>query len=224
MKIDILTLFPEMMEGPLNQSILKRAQEKNLLSIKIWDLRKWTKDNHKTVDGKPFGGGAGMVMMIEVIDRALEELKTKESKVIFLTPQGQPFKQRKAQELSSAKHLIFLCGHYEGVDERVRENLVDEEISLGDFVLTGGEIPAMAVIDATARLLPGVLGNKDSIKDESFNKNRLEYPQYTRPADYKGWKVPKELLSGNHKEIDRWREESSLKRTKKVRPELLIND
>ena len=243
MKIDILTLFPDMFAGPFGESIIKRAIQKNKVEIEIHNLRKWSKDKHKTVDGKPFGGGAGMVMMVEVLDKAVRELKKTQGsepsfprergvqtadgsepprpRVIFLTPQGKPYKQEKARELSEVDHIIFICGHYEGIDERIRESLVDEEISIGDYVLTGGEIPTMVVVDSIVRLLPGVLGNEESIKDESFGSNLLEYPQYTRPADYKGMKVPEVLLSGHHKEIEEWRKKESIKRTKKVRPDLV---
>ncbi|MEA3355136.1 MAG: tRNA (guanosine(37)-N1)-methyltransferase TrmD [Patescibacteria group bacterium] len=312
MKIDILTIFPKMFNGPFNQSMVKKAQDKDLVEINIHNLRKWSKDKHKTVDDKPFGGGAGMVMKVDVIDRALRELfsgsstnsspqrsglkglpsrtdlnlgsPVKESplasktdlstaKVIFLTPQGKPYKQKKAKELSRLNHIIFICGHYEGIDERIREKFVDEEISIGDYVLTGGEIPVMVVVDSLVRLIPSVLGNDESINDESFsevsgsstnssasikvepslvntrvntpqtrgfrkgfnlitpsrtdfstkirNPLLLEYPQYTRPAEYKGMKVPKILLSGHHKEIKEWRKKQSIKRTKKVRPDLV---
>ncbi|MBU1085267.1 tRNA (guanosine(37)-N1)-methyltransferase TrmD [Patescibacteria group bacterium] len=310
MKIDILTLFPDMFTGPFGKSIVKRAIDKKLLSINIHNLRKWSKDKHKTVDGKPFGGGAGMILRVDVIDRALRELSlfsgsstnssplrsglkgvpsrtdlfttgtsetclparqgseptrhesrtdlftnkvpNHKTKVIFLTPQGKPYKQKKAKELAKLDHIIFICGHYEGIDERIREKFVDEEISIGDYVLSGGEIPTMVVVDSLVRLMPGVLGNDESIKNESFsefsgpstdsnpvrsglkgvpsrtdlnlevrNPLLLEYPQYTRPADYKGMKVPEVLLSGHHKEIEAWRKNQSIKRTKKVRPDLI---
>lgn len=220
MKIDIISLFPEMFDGPFRESIIKRAVNKKIAEIKIHNLRKWTKDKHKTVDGKPFGGGPGMILKIEVLDKAIKKLKTKNAKVLLLSPQGKVFNQKKAQSLSGYKHLIVICGHYEGFDERVRK-LVDEEISIGDYVLTGGEIPAMVIVDSVVRLLPGVVGNKNSIKDESFNQGLLEYPQYTRPAEYKGMKVPEVLLSGNHKEIDKWRKEQAEKRTKKRRLDLV---
>ena len=222
MKIDIITLFPEMFKGPFSESIVKRAQEKNLLKIKIHNLRKWVKDKHKTVDNHSFGGGVGMVLMIEPIYKAIKELKKKESKVILLTPQGKVFRQKRAEKLSKEKHLIFICGHYEGVDERIREKLVDEEISIGDYVLTGGELPAMVVIDSITRLIPKVLSKKEALKIESFSfKDLLEYPQYTRPSNFKGWKVPEVLLSGNHKEINEWREKKAFEKTKKRRPDLL---
>jgi tRNA (guanine37-N1)-methyltransferase len=220
MKIDILTIFPSMVVGPLQESILGRAQKNKLVSITVHDLRKYTLDKHRSVDTKPYGGGPGMVMRVEVIDRAIKDLKTKESKVILLTPQGKVFKQTMASKLSKEKHLVLICGHYEGFDERIRK-LVNEEISIGDYVLTGGELPAMVVVDAAVRLLPGVVGNAESIKSESFAKNRLEYPQYTRPDDYQGMKVPEVLLKGNHKEIEKWRNEQSEMRTKKRRSDLI---
>jgi len=222
MKIDILTIFPEMFEGPFKESMIKRAQEKKLVEIKIHNLRNWTEDKHKTVDDKPFGGGPGMIMKVEVIDKALKDLKLKNSRVILLTPQGKTFKQKTARELSKVKHIILICGHYEGFDERIREYFVDEEISIGNYVLTGGEIPAMVVVDSVVRLIPGVVGNEKSTKDESFSNGLLEYPQYTRPADYKGRKVPEVLLSGNHKEIEKWRKEQAKKKTKKRRSDLLM--
>ncbi|MFH1280626.1 MAG: tRNA (guanosine(37)-N1)-methyltransferase TrmD [Candidatus Beckwithbacteria bacterium] len=222
MKIDVLTIFPEMFHEVLNSSIIGRAQKKNLVKIKIHNLRDWTKDKHKTVDDKPFGGGAGMVMKVEIIDKALLDLRKKDSLIILLTPQGKTFKQKTAMSLSKKKHLIFVCGHYEGFDERIR-TLVDEEVSIGDYVLTGGELPAMVIIDTVVRLLPGVVGNKESIKDESFSApaGGLEYPQYTRPEKYKTMKVPTVLLSGNHALIKQWREQEALKRTKQRRADLL---
>lgn len=228
MKIDILTLFPEMFKGPFDESIIKRAQEKRLVEIKIHNLRKWARDKHKTVDDRPFGGGVGMVLMIEPVYKALKELHKKDSKVILLTPKGKVFNQKLAGKFSKEKHLIFICGHYEGVDERVREHLVDEEISIGDYVLTGGELPAMVVVDTVTRLIPGVLKKEEAIKSESFSQLQtpnsrllLEYPQYTRPADFKGWQVPEVLFSGDHKKIAEWRKKKSLERTKKQRPDLL---
>ena len=226
MKIDILTLFPEMFKGPFDESIIKRAQEKDLAKIRIHNLRKWTKDNHKTVDDRPFGGGVGMILMVEPIYEALKELRRKDSKVILLTPQGEVFKQKTAQKLSQKKHLIFVCGHYEGVDERIREHLIDEEISIGDYILTGGEIPAMTIIDSVIRLIPGVLKKEEAVKLESFSQNKtdkclLEHPHYTRPAKFKDWKVPEILLSGNHAEIEKWRKKEAERKTKKRRPDLL---
>ena len=229
MKIDILTLFPEMFTGPLDHSIVKRAQEKGKVEIETHFLRRWTEDRHKTVDDRPFGGGVGLVLMVEPIFRALKDLKKKESKIILLSPQGKPFNQEKASKLSKEKHLIFVCGRYEGIDERIREHLIDEEISLGDFILTGGEIPAMAITDALVRLIPGVLEKQEAVQNESFSRFKvegkdrqlLEYPQYTRPAKFNNWSVPKILLSGNHQKIDTWRLKKALQKTKKTRPDLL---
>lgn len=221
MKIDILTLFPKMFKGPFDESIIKRAQEKGLVEIKIHNLRKWAKDKHKTVDNRPFGGGVGMVLMIEPIYDALKKLRKKDSRVILLTPQGKVFNQKLARKFSKEKHLIFICGHYEGVDERIREHLVNEEVSIGDYVLTGGELPAMIVVDTIVRLIPNVLEKPEATKNESFSAKTLEYPQYTRPANFKNWKVPEVLLSGNHKKIAEWRKKKAIERTKKRRPDLL---
>jgi len=220
MKIDILTLFPEMFKGPFDESMVKRAQKKNLVQIKIHNLRKWAEDKRKTVDEKPFGGGVGMVLMIKPIAKALKDLKKPKSKVILLDPRGKVFNQKTAQRLSKSNHLIFICGHYEGVDERVKERLIDEEISIGDYVLTGGELPTMIVIDTLVRLIPGVLEKSEATQKESFSP-LLEYPQYTKPANFKGWQVPEVLLSGDHKKIDQWRQKMSLEITKKRRPDLL---
>lgn len=209
MKIDILTLFPEMFEGPFNESIVKRAQNKSLVEIKIHDLRKWGLDERRTVDDRPYGGGPGMIMRVDVVDNALRDLRTKEpknSRVILLDATGEKFIQQKAVQLSKVEHLILIAGHYEGVDHRVHEHLVDEVISIGDYVLTGGELPAMILVDSIVRLIPGVVGKEISIIEESHSKpGYVEYPQYTRPEEYKGWKVPEVLLSGNHKKIDMWR-------------------
>ena len=218
LNIDILTIFPRMFVGPLSESILSRAQRNGLIKIKIHDLRDWAKDKRKTVDDKPFGGGAGMVLKVDIIDKALTHLGPGHK--ILLTPQGKVFNQKLAQKLSRKKRLILIAGHYEGFDERIR-SLVDEEISIGDYVLTGGELPAMVVTDAVVRLLPGVVGNKASTTDESFSAGLLEYPQYTRPAEYKGKKIPKILLSGDHAAVNKWRAEESRKRTKSRRPDLL---
>ena len=207
MKIDILTLFPNMFEGPFRESIIKRAQDKNLVEIIIHDLRKWGLDDRRTVDDRPYGGGPGMIMRVDVVDSALKELKTKNSKVILLDATGERFTQQKTVELSKLEHLILIAGHYEGVDHRVHEHLVDEVISIGDYVLTGGEIPAMVIIDSIVRLIPGVVGKEASIVEESHSQpGYLEYPQYTRPEKYKKWNVPEVLLSGNHKEIKNWRQ------------------
>ena len=224
MKIDILTLFPEMFKGPFGESIVKIAQNKKLVEINIRNLRDWGEDKRKTVDDRPYGGGIGMILRVDILERALNELRSKEpnkkKKIILLDPGGRKFDQKKAVELSRLEHLIFIAGHYEGYDERIK-NFVDEEISIGDFILTGGEIPTMAVIDSIVRLLPGVL-DPEAIKNESFSLGTsLEYPQYTRPEEYKGLKVPEVLLSGNHKEIEKWRIEKAEERTKKLRPDLL---
>jgi tRNA (guanine37-N1)-methyltransferase len=224
MKIDILTLFPEMFQGPFSESIIKRAQQKEIITINIHNLRKWTKDNHHTVDDHPYGGGAGMVLMVEPVSGAIKDLKKKNSKVLLMTPQGKPFKQRVAQELAKIEHLIIIAGHYEGFDERIREHLIDEEISMGDFVLTGGEIPAMALVDSVVRLIPGVLKKEESTMYESFSENLLEYPQYTRPENFNNWKVPEILLSGNHKEIKKWRDEKAIEKTQAKRPDLLAKN
>ncbi|MFA6142829.1 MAG: tRNA (guanosine(37)-N1)-methyltransferase TrmD [Candidatus Omnitrophota bacterium] len=219
MRIGVLTLFPKMFEGILGESILKRAQNKGLVAIKVHNLRDWTSDSHKTADDKPFGGGPGMVMKIEPIFAALRELK-KKSRVILLTPQGVRLDQPLARKLAKEKSLILICGHYEGVDERARA-LADEEISIGDYILTCGEIPALALMDSIVRLIPGVLGDNRSTADESFEDDLLEYPQYTRPADFEGMKVPEILLNGDHKKIEEWRRKEAIKRTKARRPDLL---
>ena len=219
MRIDVLTLFPKMFDAVLGESILKRSQEKKIVEIKVHNLRDWTEDAHRSADDKPFGGGAGMVMKIEPVSRALEELKGK-SKVILLTPQGKPLDQKLVKNLAKSDRLILICGHYEGVDERVRD-LVDEEISIGDYVLTCGELPAMVLIDSIVRLIPGVLGDDESVKSESFESGMLEYPQYTRPAEFEGRKVPEVLLSGDHKKIEAWRKSEALKRTMERRSDLI---
>jgi len=221
MKIDILTLFPKMFKGPFDESIIKRAQKKGLIEIQTHDLRKWTKDKRKTVDDRPFGGGTGMILMVEPIYKALRDLKNKNSKVILMDPRGRTFNQKIAGNLAKEKHLIFICGHYEGVDERVKKHLVDEEISIGDYVLTGGELPAMIIIDTLIRQIPGVLIKPEASSKESFSENLLEYPQYTRPANFKGWKITEVLLSGNHRQIAEWRKKKALELTKKRRPDLL---
>jgi len=221
MKIDVLTLFPAMFAGPLDESIIMRARKKGLLDLKIHQLRDWTHDRHKTVDDKPFGGWPGMLMKPEPLFEAVESLKRAETKVILLTPSGRKFSQKIARELAQEKDLLLVTGHYEGFDERVRETLADDELSIGDYVLTNGALPAMVVIDAVARLLPGVLGDDDSSRDESFSEGLLEYPQYTRPAEFRGMNVPEVLLSGNHAEIEKWRREQAKARTEKHRPDLL---
>ena len=221
MKIDVLTLFPAMFAGPLDESIVKRAREAKLLDLKIHNLRDWTHDRHKTVDDRPFGGGPGMLLKVEPLFEAIESLQREQTKVILLSPSGRKFTQEIARELSQEKDLVLVCGSYEGFDERVREALADDELSIGDYVLTNGALPAMVVIDAVARLLPGVLGDDESSHDESFSAGLLEYPQYTRPAEFRGMKVPDVLLSGNHAEIEKWRREQAKLRTEKQRPDLL---
>ena len=220
MKIDILTLFPDMFKPVLSESILKRAQEKGLVEINLHYLRKWTEDKRGTVDDRPFGGGPGMVLKLEPIYKALQELQEEGSFVILMGPQGRRLEQRLAIELASKSHLIIISGHYEGVDERVRENLIDMEVSIGDYILTCGELPAMVLIDCVVRLIPGVLGNEYANEFESFQNYLLEYPQYTRPAEFNNWRVPEVLLSGDHKKIERWRYAMAIKRTKKLRPDL----
>lgn len=208
MKIDILTLFPDMFKGPFDASIIKRAESKNLIQIEVHDLRKWGEGERRNVDDRPFSGGPGMLLRVDVIDKALQKIKKQNSKIILLDATGTRFTQQKTIELSKVEHLILIAGHYEGVDHRVHEHLVDEIVSIGDYVLTGGEIPAMVLVDSVIRLIPGVLGKDESSIDESHKEpGYLEYPQYTRPENYKDWKVPKILLSGNHKEIAKWRSE-----------------
>ena len=210
-----------MFAGPLDESIVKRAREAKLLDLKIHNLRDWTHDRHKTVDDKPFGGGPGMLLKVEPLFEAIESLQREKTKVILLSPSGRKFSQEIARELAQEKDLLLVCGSYEGFDERVREALADDELSIGDYVLTNGALPAMVVIDAVARLLPGVLGDDESSHDESFSAGLLEYPQYTRPAEFRGMKVPEVLLSGNHAEIEKWRREQAKLRTEKRRPDLL---
>ena len=219
MKIDILTLFPDMFEGVLNESILARAQATSKVTITTHNIRDYSKDPHKKVDDYGFGGGAGMVLMPEPIYDAIQDVKTPDSKVILLTPQGVPYKQEHAYRLAKETHLIFVCGHYEGFDERIR-SFVDEEISMGDYVLTGGEVPCMAIVDSIVRLLPGVI-EEQSHREDSFNNHLLDYPVYTKPVDFRGMKVPDVLLSGHHENIKKWREEEQLKKTKERRPDLL---
>jgi tRNA (guanine37-N1)-methyltransferase len=221
MKIDVLTLFPAMFAGPLDESIIMRARKSGRLDLKIHQLRDWTHDRHKTVDDRPFGGGPGMLMKVEPLFEAVESLKREGTKVILLSPVGRKFDQAIARELAQEKDLLLVTGHYEGFDQRVREGLADDELSIGDYVLTNGALPAMVVIDAVARLLPGVLGDDASSSDESFSHGLLEYPQYTRPAEFRGMKVPEVLLNGNHAEIEKWRREQAKVRTKAQRPDLL---
>ena len=228
MKIDILTLFPEICRAPLNESIMKRAQENKIVDLRVHNLRDWTTDKHHVVDGAPFGGGQGMVMKPEPIFAGVDGLKQETSNaeiqkptVILMSPAGRRLDQKMASELSKESHLIIICGHYEGVDHRVIEHLVDLEVSIGDYVLTNGAIAAVVLVDAVVRLLPGALGHEHSALDDSFSAELLEGPQYTRPADFRGWKVPEVLLSGNHAEIAKWRKEQALNRTKENRPDLL---
>lgn len=224
MKIDVLSLFPEMFEGVLHSSIMKKAQEQQAASFQVTDFRDYATNKHRKVDDYPYGGGAGMVLKPEPLFAAVEAVtRTSDSKprVILMCPQGERFTQKKAEELAKEQHLVFICGHYEGYDERIREHLVTDEISLGDFVLTGGEVASMAIIDSVVRLLPDVLGNDQSAVHDSFSTGMLEHPQYTRPATFNGLEVPPVLLSGNHAEIEKWREEQAFLRTAERRPELL---
>lgn len=229
LRIDVVTLFPGFFEWPFNHSLLKQAQAKGKVRLATYNLRDFTEDRHRTADEKPFGGGAGMVLKPEPVFRAVEAIPGR-GHVILLSPRGRPFTQDGAQRLARKKHLILVCGHYEGVDERVSRHLVREEISLGDFVTMGGEAPALSLIESVARLVPGVLGNPESLKEESFRKSRngtagrrLEFPQYTRPRAFRGWEVPPVLLSGNHPAIAEWRKKESLRLTQKNRPDLLKN-
>ncbi len=225
MKIDILTLFPEMFLGPFGVSIIKRAREKGLLDISTTNIRDFARDKHRITDDYPFGGGAGMVMkpepIIEAVDALTCEIGRIPDTVILLSPQGEVFNQQTAIELAQHRHIVFICGHYEGIDERVRDTVVNKEMSIGDYVLTGGELPCMVIIDALARMIPGVLGEEESAVKDSFYDGLLEYPQYTRPREYRGITVPEILLSGDHGKIARWRRQQSLKRTLERRPDLL---
>jgi tRNA (guanine37-N1)-methyltransferase len=238
-KIDIITLFPEICRAPLSESIMKRAQEERIVDLHIHNLRDWTTDKHHVVDDAPFGGGQGMVMKPEPIFAAVESLKktpnvkrptsnaehsaidNRQWKILLMSPAGRRFDQQMAQQLSQEPHLIIICGHYEGVDHRVIEHLIDLEVSIGDYVLTNGAIAAVILIDSIVRLLPGTLGHEQSAADDSFSNGLLEAPQYTRPADFRGWKVPEVLLSGNHAQIAKWRKEQAIKRTRENRPDLL---
>jgi tRNA (guanine37-N1)-methyltransferase len=224
MRIDIITIFPEMFSAVLGESIIKRAQQKGRVKIFVHDLRDYSLDKHRKVDDRPFGGGSGMLMQAQPIFAAVEKIKKKirgKAKVILLCPQGDRFTQSKAKALSRRRNLILICGHYEGVDERVRQYLVNEEISIGDYVLTGGELAAMVLVDSVVRLIPGVLGDKNSLNFESFEGNLLEYPQYSRPAKFRGYAVPEVLISGAHDKILAWRKLQALKRTRLRRPDLL---
>lgn len=228
MKISIITLFPEVFEPILNSSILKRAQKKGKVEFEFINLRDFGEGRHQIVDGRPYGGGAGMLFRADILAKALDFTKSKRSlrntKVILTSASGKPYKQQDAKRLSKFNHLVIVCGHYEGVDQRFIEKCVDEEISIGDYVLTGGEIPAMIIADTIVRLIPGVLEKPEATENESFSDGLLEYPQYTRPESWEGLKVPRVLLSGNHQEIDKWRKDQSIKKTKKVRPEIIQKD
>ena len=221
MRIDVLTLFPAMFAGPLDESIIKRAREAGRLDLALHNLRDYAHDRHKTVDDRPFGGGPGMLLKPEPIFEAVAALACENTRVILLSPAGRRFDQAIARELAGLEHLLLVSGHYEGFDERARQTLAQDELSIGDYVLTNGALPVMVIIDAVTRLLPGVLGDEDSAREESFSQGLLEYPQYTRPAEFRGMKVPEVLLSGNHAEIARWRAEQAQQRTKERRPDLL---
>ena len=221
MKIDVLTLFPGMFPGPLDESIIKRACDSGRLRLGIRDLRDYTHDRHRKVDDRPFGGGPGMLMKPEPLFEAVEDMRGEKTRIILTSPAGRPFRQEIARELASEEHLLLICGSYEGFDERVRKCLADDELSIGDYVLTNGALPAMVIIDTVTRLLPGVLGDDESSVDESFSDGLLEYPQYTRPAEFRGMRVPEVLLSGDHASIERWRREQARLRTVQSRPDLL---
>ncbi len=221
MEFDILTLFPGIFTGPLDESILKRARENGLVQVRVHNLRDFTHDKHRVVDDRPYGGGPGMLMKPEPIFEAVEKLQRPDSCVVLMTPQGQPFTQALASQFAGRPHLIIICGHYEGVDERVRESLVDEEISIGDYVLTNGALAAAVVVDAVTRLLPGAIGHEQSAADDSFATGLLEGPQYTRPPEFRGMRVPDVLLSGDHGEVAKWRAAESQQRTRQRRPDLL---
>ncbi len=236
MKIDIMTLFPEMLQGPLNESIMKRAQDKHLVRFQLVNIRDFADNKHRTVDDEPFGGGPGMIMQPQPVFSAVEaavsesldkvgltgekKIRSGSPRIILMSPQGRVFKQSIAAELAQEEHLILVCGHYEGIDERIREHCITDELSIGDYVLTGGELAAMVICDAVVRLVPGVLGDHASVEEESFSAGMLEYPQYTRPRDFRGWKVPDVLLSGNHAAISKWRRQQALQRTRERRPDL----
>jgi len=221
MRIDILSLFPQITEAALGESMMKRAQEAGLAEIHSLNIRDWTTDKHHTADDAPYGGGQGMVMKCEPIFASIEAVRRPESRVVFMSPSGRPFSHALATEYSREQHLVVLCGHYEGVDQRVIDHLVHDEVSIGDYVLTNGAIAALVFVDAVVRLIPGVLGDDQSAQDESFATGLLEGPQYTRPVDFRGWRVPDILLSGNHAAIAAWRREQALAKTKRVRPDLL---
>lgn len=222
-RFDVLTIFPEMFHSPLNFSLIQKAREKGLIGVEVHDIREYAEDRHRMTDDYPYGGGGGMVMKVEPIARALDAVlsENEEDCVVLLTPQGEKFSQEMAEEMARLSRIVLICGHYEGVDERVREHLVNREVSIGDFVLTGGELPALVMIDAISRMVPEVLGNRESARQDSFSSGLLEYPQYTRPRSFRGWEVPEVLLSGNHRELETWRRTESLRRTYLRKPELL---
>jgi tRNA (guanine37-N1)-methyltransferase len=221
LKIDVITLFPRMLEGFLSESILGKGIAGGLLSVTLHDLRAWTTDKHRTADDRPFGGGAGMVLKPEPVFAAIEQLQSPGCRRVYLTPDGTPLSPTLAEELSQQTHLIFLSGHYEGIDQRIRDRVIDQEISIGDYVLTNGTLAAAVVIDALARFIPGVLGEEKSLTHESFTRKLLDFPQYTRPAEFRGMSIPEVLLSGNHAEIERWRHAKQVEKTRQVRPDLL---
>ncbi|MBK28531.1 MAG: tRNA (guanosine(37)-N1)-methyltransferase TrmD [Verrucomicrobiales bacterium] len=223
MKIDVLTIYPGMFPGPLDESIVRRARESGKLQLGIRDLRDYTHDRHRTVDDRPFGGGPGMLMKPEPLFEAVESLRGENTRVVLTSPTGRPFRQEIASEMAKEEHLLLVCGSFEGFDARVSESLADDEISIGDYVLTNGALPAMVIVDAITRLLPGVLGDDESSQDESFSEGLLEYPQYTRPAEFRGMKVPEVLQSGDHEAIEQWRQEQARLRTEQRRPDLLRN-
>ncbi|HNT57736.1 MAG TPA: tRNA (guanosine(37)-N1)-methyltransferase TrmD [Syntrophales bacterium] len=222
-RFDVLTIFPEMFHSPLRSSLIGKAREKGLIAVEIHDIREYATDRHRMTDDYPYGGGGGMVMKVEPIARALDDVLSNQETgvVVLLTPQGERLSQETAEEMARHGRIILICGHYEGVDERIREHLVDREISIGDYVLTGGELPALVLIDVLSRLVPDVLGNRESARQDSFSAGLLEHPQYTRPRSFRGWEVPDVLLSGNHREIENWRRRESLRRTALRKPELL---
>ena len=219
--IDVLTLFPRMLEGFLSESILGKGIESGLLTVKVHDVRDWATSKHKNADDRPFGGGAGMVMKPEPVFAAIEQLQTPGCRRIYLTPDGTPYSEKLARELAQANHLVLLSGHYEGIDQRIREKVIDQEISIGDYVLTNGTLPAAVIIDALARFIPGVLGEEKSLTHESFTGKLLDFPQYTRPAEFRGMSVPDVLLSGDHAKIEQWRNDRRIEKTRQVRPDLL---
>ena len=221
LRIDIITLFPRMLDGFLTESILGRGIEAGHLAVDVHDLRKWTTDKHRTADDRPFGGGAGMVLKPEPVFAAIEQLQTPGCRRIYLTPDGIPLSPALALDLSRQKHLVFLSGHYEGIDQRIRDNVIDQEISIGDYVLTNGSLAAAVVLDALARFIPGVLGEEKSLTHESFTNKLLDFPQYTRPAEFRGMSIPEVLLSGNHAEIEKWRHARQVEKTSSVRPDLI---